>query len=334
MAGTGLSGQLSTAVESTYGTYVAPDRSFEILSESLDRNQVILQPQGLRAGTPNLRTGSKRSLVTHAAAGTVLPFTVLGAKIVDWELKINTSDYAQLKCGIDGRQMSTAQSLVSLGSAPYPVGAKAFAFSGAALSVGTIAAPSAGLAVSNQGAAGAVQYNYKVTSVNAQGESTPSSSVNTTTGNATLNGTNYNSIAWTAVSGATSYRVYGRPATSGGTYFYLGQVAASPYDDQNMVAGTTPPPTINTAGVPIASVTDCTVTGTMPMKTDRYYLGATGLKAEPVMNDYPTVGGTLTADFVSQADFYDRYVADSSAWLGLTFVGAALGSTGFTETLQ
>src|SRR5215213_868922 len=177
MAGTGLSGQLSTAVEGTYGTYVAPDRSFEILSESLDRNQVILQPQGLRAGTPNLRTGSKRSLVTHAAAGdvsmevaskgfgrwlqqmlgsstslntvlvaganrqvhtlgdnfgmfqsiqkgvptaagTVLPFTVLGAKIVDWELKINTSDYAQLKCGIDGRQMSTSQSLVSLGSAP------------------------------------------------------------------------------------------------------------------------------------------------------------------------------------------------------------------------
>jgi hypothetical protein len=259
---------------------------------------------------------------------------VLGAKVTDWELKINTSDYAQLKVGVDGRQMSTSQSLVTLGAAPYPVGARSFAFSGAALSVGTIAAPSAGLAVSNQGTPGAVQYNYKVTSVNAQGESTPSSSVNTTTGNATLNGTNFNRVTWTAVAGASSYRVYGRPATSGGSYFYLGQTATNQYDDQNMVAGTTPPPTINTAGVPIASVTDCTLTGTMPQKVDRYYLGATGLKAEPVMNDYPTAGGTLTADFVNQADFYDRFVADSSAWLSLTFLGAALGATGFVETLN
>jgi hypothetical protein len=107
-------------------------------------------------------------------------------------------------------------------------------------------------------------------------------------------------------------------------------VTAGPMND----AGATPPPTVNTAGVPIASVTDCTVTGTMPQKVDRYYLGATGLKAEPVLNDYPTVGGTLTADFNSQADFYDRFVADSSAWLGLTFLASPLGATGFVETLQ
>jgi len=156
--------------------------------------------------------------------------------------------------------------------------------------------------------------------------------VDTTTGNATLTGSNYNSVAWTAVSGATSYNVYGRPVTSGGSYFLLGNVASSPYLDQNNVAGTVPPLAVGTAGISIASVNDCTISGSMPMKQDRYYLGATGLKAEPIMNDYPTVTGKLSADFVSQADFYDRFAADSAAVLQLTFLGQTIQAP-YVETL-
>jgi len=388
--GTGLGGQLGTAVETpgAYGTYVVPDRFYEILTESLDRAQVVIQPNGIRAGTPNLRRGSRRTLVTNAGAGTidfevatngfgrlfkhmlgssastvsqlgvttawrqihqlgdntglyqtiqkgvpqtdgtVKPFTLLGCKLPTWEVGISTSNYATLKLGVDAKQVVTSQTLAV---ASY-TNSHTLSFAQATLSVGNLAAPSAGLAVSNVGSAGAVQYNYKVASVNAQGESTPSTSFNTTTGNATLTGSNYNSVAWTAVSGATSYNVYGRPATSGGAYFLLGSTAASPYLDQNNTAGTISPPTLNTAGVPIASVSDATVMGSMPMKVDRYYLGATGLKAEPIQNDYPTVTGKLTADFLSQADFYDRYAADSAAVLQLTFVGQTI-SAPWTELL-
>ncbi len=388
--GTGLGGQLGTAVESTYGTYVAPDRFYEILNESLVRQQVVLQPSGIRAGTPNLRRGAKRTLVTNEGGGdinmeighvgfgrwfkymlgssastitqlgagnlawrqihqlgdntglmltvqkgvpqtdgTVKPFSHLGTKITDWEVAISTSAYATLKLSTDSKQVVTSQSLAV---AAYPPTIHALSFAGASLSVGQLAAPSAGLAVTNVGAAGATQYNYKVASLNAQGESLPSTSFNTTTGNATLTGSNYNSVAWTAVSGATSYNVYGRPVTSGGSYFLLGNVASSPYLDQNNVAGTVPPLGVGTAGLSIASVNDCTISGSMPMKQDRYYLGATGLKAEPIMNDYPTVTGKLSADFVSQADFYDRFAADSAAVLQLTFLGQTIQAP-YVETL-
>jgi hypothetical protein len=388
--GTGLGGQLGCAVESTYGTYVVPDRFYEILDESLERKQVILQPSGIRAGTPNLRRGSKRQLVTNEGGGDVnfevgsvgfgrlfkmmlgssastitqmsgaslayrqihtlgdntglmmtiqkgvpqtdgtsKPFTFLGSKLTDWEVSISTSAYAKLKLGVDAKQVVTSQSLAV---ASYPSNLHNLAFAGATLSVTNLAAPSAGLTVTPQGTPGAVQYNYKITTINAQGESTVSASVNTTTGNATLNGTNFNRVTWTAVSGASGYNVYGRPATSGGIYKFLGTTATTQYDDQNMVAGTVDPPSVNTAGVPIASVNDCTISGTMPMKTDRYYLGATGLKAEPVMNDYPTVSGKLNADFVAQADFYDRFAADSAAALQLTFLGQSIQAP-WVETL-
>lgn len=76
------------------------------------------------------------------------------------------------------------------------------------------------LTITQVGAAGVVSYSYTVIAIKGNISIANSGYVTTTTGNATLNGTNYNSLSWTAVSGATSYTVYrmassGAPATTG-----------------------------------------------------------------------------------------------------------------------
>jgi hypothetical protein len=78
--------------------------------------------------------------------------------------------------------------------------------------------------------------------------------------------------------------------------------------------------TLNVGGSPVASVTDASVKVTNNLKTDRYYLGSAGLKAEPIDNEWPTVEGSLSAEFISSATFYDRFAADSAAALSLVFV--------------
>jgi len=59
------------------------------------------------------------------------------------------------------------------------------------------------------GTAGSSTYRFQVTALNDNGETTASTLCETTTGNATLDTTNYVLLAWDPVSGATKYRVYG-----------------------------------------------------------------------------------------------------------------------------
>ena len=53
---TGLAAQFGVALETTHGTYVAPDRFFEFNSESLKMEVERLESAGLRAGTRILRS--------------------------------------------------------------------------------------------------------------------------------------------------------------------------------------------------------------------------------------------------------------------------------------
>lgn len=91
--------------------------------------------------------------------------------------------------------------------------------------------------------------------------------------------------------------------------------------------------TLRVAGAAVAQVTAARTIITNNLKTDRYYLGSAGLKKEPVDNDFPTVGGSLSAEFESAATFYDRFAADSAAELVLEFVGDVI-APGFNETFR
>jgi len=63
------------------------------------------------------------------------------------------------------------------------------------------------------------------------------------------------------------------------------------------------------------------------MASERFYAGAGGLKAEPIMNDWLKVSGSLDVDLVNKADFADRFAADSATSLVIEFVGPLIAST-------
>jgi len=68
------------------------------------------------------------------------------------------------------------------------------------------------------------------------------------------------------------------------------------------------------SGVAVASrVTGITLAGSTPMKVDRYGLGNSGLKGEPIENAIPTITGTLTTEFFSRTELYDVFKANTPA---------------------
>jgi len=90
------------------------------------------------------------------------------------------------------------------------------------------------LTVTPQGTAGTTTYSYAVSAINANGETLACTKVSTTTGNATLDGTNFNRLSWASVSGATGYIIY---KESSGVLYFLAKVGAvTTYDDTSAVS--------------------------------------------------------------------------------------------------
>ena len=109
----------------------------------------------------------------------------------------------------------------------------------------------AGTSCTPQGTTGSTDYSYKVTAWNNAGQSLATSSIATTTGNATLSATNFSRINWGDVAGAEGYNVYGRSADGKGETF-LDTVYESTYDDKGQrspAATLFPPEANNSAGL-------------------------------------------------------------------------------------
>ena len=76
-----------------------------------------------------------------------------------------------------------------------------------------ISQPSAPV-LTHGGTPGSTTYGYQITALDTFGETTPSVEGTSAVGPATLSGTNWNIVSWSAVEGAVSYKVY---RTTGGT---------------------------------------------------------------------------------------------------------------------
>ena len=103
-------------------------------------------------------------------------------------------------------------------------------YDGSTITVYTEINPPTGLAVAAQGTTGSTAYSYRVSAINAVGESLASTAVAIANGNQTLSATNYNKLTWDTVSGAVSYNIYGRKAT-GLTETYMATVSELVYND-------------------------------------------------------------------------------------------------------
>lgn len=90
-------------------------------------------------------------------------------------------------------------------------------------------------------------YYYKITALNAYGETIGSNEVS----QATTGATSTNTLNWGAVAGATGYRIY-RGTVAGGENVYYTVGAVSTYADTNAASTAGSPPAINTTGSPAA----------------------------------------------------------------------------------
>ena len=80
-----------------------------------------------------------------------------------------------------------------------------------------------------------------------------------------------------------------------------------------------------------ANIKDFTLTVDNSLKTDRYNLGSAGAKAEQIINGFRAISGKVTAEFTDTV-LLDKFMADTTAGLKLTFTGGTIGTT--TELLS
>jgi hypothetical protein len=109
--------------------------------------------------------------------------------------------------------------------------------------------------VSPQGTTGATSYSYKVVARNSLGTSVASQAGTTTTGNATLSGSNFNRLTWTEVPYAASYDIY-RTVGGATTGKIVSATTALTADDTGLAGDSAAEPTVNTSGVTQAFWTD------------------------------------------------------------------------------
>lgn len=92
---------------------------------------------------------------------------------------------------------------------------------------------------------------------------------------------------------------------------------ALPYTFQQMA--------VMLGGEALANVLSMSVEVTVPQKVDRYFLGNTGRKAQPIANEQVTINGNATLEFASMAD-HDRYKKEEVAELVLGTTGDEIDS--------
>lgn len=104
--------------------------------------------------------------------------------------------------------------------------------------------------VSPQGTPGAVTYGYKIVSYNDTGDSAASQEKTVATGNATLDGTNFNRITWTVDPAGSGYKIF--RTTDEGTTDSTGLIGTSTtgtFDDTGIAGDGSDAPTENTSGI-------------------------------------------------------------------------------------
>ena len=377
--GVGIDAFLAGGIESTFNTAVSLTKSSPLLSESLELKQTFVDSPALFGGLYESLLDSLNRQSTREAGGQVMveaytvgqgwlwdllmgssssansgavytwthalapskgksgtlqiakpstdgvqnPFTYTGCKAADWTLSVEVGKNLQIAATIDAvDEHSHANTPVISG-------------------------------VTQTGAAGSTQYYYRVSAIVGGNEGDAGPEFGNALANATLNGSNYNVVAWSAVPNATGYNVY-RSTTSGAELKIASNVATTTYNDQSNAAGTGSPinPLLATpsytsgiapfsfadmglftlAGSQVAGINKLTITNKNPLANARYYVGGGGAKAEQVNNGMREVSGVLEAEFTSIGALHSAYRSNASLVLQAKATSPliASGSTNFS----
>ncbi|WP_374457712.1 phage tail tube protein [Nocardioides sp.] len=84
----------------------------------------------------------------------------------------------------------------------------------------------------------------------------------------------------------------------------------------------------------VQGVRGVTISMTRPQATDRFYGGNSGSKSEPIWNDFIDVSGSFDVDFVTKADFHDRWTGNTATSAVVEWVGPTAIASTFFPTLR
>ncbi|MDF1498790.1 MAG: carbohydrate binding domain-containing protein, partial [Patescibacteria group bacterium] len=177
----------------------------------------------------------------------------------------------------------------------------------------------ANITVTPVGTAGSTTYGYRISALNGNGETLASATATTTTGNATLSVSNYNRVLWDAVTGATSYKIYGRTS---GSELYMATINSptlSYNDDGTVVTPAGALPTVNTTGGDITGIlsfsnaTNLTLSSNAITVTQTYH---TVDEEGTAIDDIDTINGGAEGDLLVIRGFDIDYLVTAKDGTG------------------
>jgi hypothetical protein len=284
----GLSGQVGTVAEVTYGTPVTVTRFYEFLSENFVFNPAFLDGMGLKAG----------QAFNRATRTVVSQFDVNGDLTME-----HTSGEAATAIA-DSMGFWWKYAIGSAFTTPVVVLGTAFAQThtngskaGQFLTIQVGRPQISGTTVQPFTYTGVVCTDYEFSCNDNQIAQLKL----TFDGQTELTSTGLAAASYPTPNGLFSF--------ANASVFTLGGTATT-------TAGVT---TVAGGSALGSRVTGIVLTGSTPMKADRYGLGNAGLKGSPIENAIPTITGTLTTEFFSRTELYDVFKANTTQPLQLDF---------------
>lgn len=284
----GLSGQVGTVAESTYGTPVTVTRFYEFLSENFQFNPAFLDGMGLKAGQAYNRATR----------------TVVSQKDVNGDLTMEHTSGEAATAVADSMGFWWKYALGSAFTTPTVVLGTAYqqihtngSKAGQFLTVQVGRPQISGVTVQPFTYTGVKITDWEFScndnqiaqlKVTCDGRDEGTSTGLAAASYPTPNGLFAFSHASTMTLGGTASTSSGLTSISGGSS--LGSL-----------------------------VNGIDITGSTPMKVDRYGLGNSGLKGEPIENAIPTITGTLSTEFFSRTELYDVFKANTTQPLQIDF---------------
>jgi hypothetical protein len=284
----GLSGQVGAVAESVYGTPVTVTHFYEFLSENFQYNPAWLDGQGLKAGQAYNRASR----------------TVVSQFDVNGDLTMEHTSGEAANAVADSMGFWWKWALGSALTTPTVVLGTAFK---QVHTNGSKAGQFITCQVGRPQISGVTVQPFTYTGVKCTDWEFSCSDNQIAQLKVTLDG--QTELTSTGLAAASYPTPNGLFSFANASVFTIGGTATTSAGETTVATG-----------VAVGSrVTGITIAGSTPMKVDRYGLGNSGLKGEPIENAIPTITGTLTTEFFSRTELYDVFKLGTTTTLQLDF---------------
>ena len=304
----GLSGQVGAKAESVYGTSVTVDHFYEFLSENAVYNPAFLDGMGLKSGQAYNRATR----------------TVVSQKDVNWDLTMEHTSGEAATAVADSMGFWWKYALGSAFTTPVVVVGTAFSQTH---TNGSKAGQFLTVQVGRPQISGPTVQPF--TYISCKVTDWEFSCNDNQIAQLKLTGDGRDESTATGLAAASYPTPNGLFSFANASIMTLGGTASTSAGLTSVAGGSSLGSLVN--GI--------VLTGSTPMKQDRYGLGNLGLKGEPIENAIPTITGTLSTEFFSRTELYDVFKANTTQPLQIDFTkfdsagndanGAAAGANPF-----